>query len=66
MQEIRRSNPPVVTGIYDPNKFWAQHYHSMKLGLKLKYLRIKTIIMVIIIEEELERKSVKYDRVLSK
>ena len=38
----------------------------MKLGLKLKYLRIKTIIMVIIIEEELERKSVKYDRVLSK
>ena len=37
MQEIHRSNPPVVTGICDPNKSWAQQHHSLKLGPKLKY-----------------------------
>ena len=39
MQEIRSSNPPVVTGICDPNKYQARHYCSLKLGLKLKYLK---------------------------
>ena len=38
MQEIRISKPPVVTGILDPNKSRAQHHHSLKLDLKLKYL----------------------------
>ena len=39
MQEICSSNPPVVTGICDPNKSGAQDHHSLKLGLKLKYLK---------------------------
>ena len=38
MQEILSSNPPVVTGSCYPNHFRAQHHHSLKLGLKLKYL----------------------------
>ena len=38
MQEICNSNPPVVTGIFDPNKSRARHHHSWKLGSKLKYL----------------------------
>ena len=29
MQEICSSNPPVVTGIWDPNKLRARHHHSM-------------------------------------
>ena len=37
MQEIC-SSKPVVTGICDPNKSWAWHHCSLKLGLKLKYL----------------------------
>ena len=41
MQEICSSNPPVVTGICDPNKSQAQHHHSLKLGSKLKYLKIQ-------------------------
>ena len=40
MQEIHSSNPLVVTGICDPNKSWAQHHCSLKLGLRLKYLNI--------------------------
>ena len=40
MQEIRNSNPPVVTGICDPNKSRARHHRSFKLGSKLKYLKI--------------------------
>ena len=31
----------MVTGICDPNKSHAQQNHSLKLGLKLKYLNIK-------------------------
>ena len=38
MQEIRSSNPPVVAGICDPNKYWARHHCSLKLASKLKYL----------------------------
>ena len=38
MQEIRSSNPPVVTGICNLNKSRAQHQHSLKIGSKLKYL----------------------------
>ena len=33
MQEIRSSNPPVVTGICDPNKSRARHYRSLKRHL---------------------------------
>ena len=40
MQEIRSSNPPVVTGICDSNKSWARHHRSLKLGSKLKYLKL--------------------------
>ena len=38
MQEIRSSNPPVITGICDPNKSRARHHRSLKLGSKLKNL----------------------------
>ena len=38
MQKIHSLNLPVVTGICDPNKSWAQHLCSLKLGSKLKYL----------------------------
>ena len=41
MQEIRSSNPPVVTGICDPNKSRARHHRSLKLGSKLKHPSIK-------------------------
>ena len=37
MEEIRSSNPSVVTGICDPNKSRARHHRSLKLGSKLKY-----------------------------
>ena len=40
MQEIRSSNPPVVTEICDPNKSRARHHHSLKIGSKLKYIKI--------------------------
>ena len=40
MQEIHSSNPPVVTGISDPNKSWAPHHRSLNFGSKLKYLII--------------------------
>ena len=39
MQEIRSSNPPVVSGICDPNKSRARHHRSLKFGSKLKYLK---------------------------
>ena len=32
------SNPPGVTGICNQSKSRAQRQHSLKLGLKLKYL----------------------------
>ena len=38
MQDIRSSDPPVVTGICDLNKSRARHHHNLKLGLKLRYL----------------------------
>ena len=44
MQEIRSSNPPVITGICDPNKSRAQDHRSLKLGSKLKYLKNKVIL----------------------
>ena len=39
MQDIRSPNPPVVTGICDPNESPARHHCSLKLGSKLKYLK---------------------------
>ena len=45
MQEIRSSNPPVVAGICDPNKYRARHHRSLRLGSKLKYLNLlKTLL----------------------
>ena len=32
MQEIRSSNPPVVTGSCDPYNSQARHHRSLKLG----------------------------------
>ena len=43
MQEIRSSNPPMVTGICDPNKSRARHHRSFKLGSKLKYLNSEKV-----------------------
>ena len=40
MQEIRSSNPPVVTAICNPNKSWAWQHRSFKLDSKLKYLNL--------------------------
>ena len=40
MQEICSSNPPVVTGICDPNKSRAQHHLILKLDSELKYFNI--------------------------
>ena len=40
MQEISSSNSPAFTGIWDPDKSWAQHHHNFKLGSKLKYLKM--------------------------
>ena len=40
MQEICSSDPPVVTGICDPNKSRAQHHLSLKLDSELKYFNI--------------------------
>ena len=39
MQEIRSSNSHMNTGICNPNKSRARHHRSLKLGLKLKYLK---------------------------
>ena len=46
MQDIRSSNPPVVTGICDPNKSRARYHRSLKLGSKLKYLNYLPQILV--------------------
>ena len=35
MQEIRSSNPPVATGICDPNKSRTRHHRSLIFALKL-------------------------------
>ena len=40
MQEICSSDPPVVTGICDPNKSRTQHHLSLKLDSELKYFNI--------------------------
>ena len=40
MQEIRCSNPLVVTGICDPNKSRARHHRSLKLGSKFEVSQI--------------------------
>ena len=40
MQQIRRSNRSVVTGICDPNKSQARHHRSLELDSNLKYLKI--------------------------
>ena len=45
MQEIRNSNPPVVTRICDSNNSWARHHRSLKLYCKysvvyLSYLNL--------------------------
>ena len=40
MQDTGSSNPVVVTRIWNPNKSRAQHHLSLKLGSKLKYLKI--------------------------
>ena len=39
MLEIRSLNPPVDTGICDPNKSQGRHYRSLKLGSKLRHLK---------------------------
>ena len=44
-KQVRSSNPPVVTGIRNPNKSRAQHRRSLKLGSKLNYLNIKDIVL---------------------
>ena len=41
MQEIRSSNPPVVTGICDPNKFRARHHLSFKVHIIAKFQKIE-------------------------
>ena len=43
MQDICSSDPPVVTGICDPNKSQTRHHHGLKLGLKLKYHSISGV-----------------------
>ena len=48
MLEIRSSNPPVVTGICDPNKSRARHHCSFKLGSKLKCLNIILILFLVL------------------
>ena len=40
MQEIRSSDPLAVTGICEPNKSRARHHHSLKLGSRMKYVKI--------------------------
>ena len=40
MQEIQISNPPVATDGCDPNKSRARQHRNLKLGSKLKYLKV--------------------------
>ena len=35
MQEIRSSNPHMVTGICDPNKSWARHNRSFRYAVTI-------------------------------
>ena len=44
MQEIRSSNPPMVTGICDPNKSRPRRHRSLKLGSKLNYVNIDQLL----------------------
>ena len=37
MQDIRSSNPAVVTGICDPNKSQAQHHHMLYHANSMKF-----------------------------
>ena len=41
MQEIYSSNPPVVTGIHNPNKSQARHHRSSKLSVLLRGITSK-------------------------
>ena len=41
MEEIRRSNTPVVTEIVIQNKSRARYYDSLKPGSKMKDLKIE-------------------------
>ena len=50
MQEIRSLNPPVVTGICDPNESRALLRRSLKLGSKLKHLIIKMTAAFVVIK----------------
>ena len=40
MQEIRSSNPPVVTGICDPSKSRARHYRNCDLTKRQQRVRL--------------------------
>ena len=46
MQEFRSSNPPVITGICDPNKSRAQHHRK---GLKVLLFSKKDSILFSIV-----------------
>ena len=49
MQKICSSNPPLDTGICDPNKSQAQHHHSLKLGSTIKFcIRSRLLSLVFI------------------
>ena len=37
-QEAPSWDPPVVTGICDPNKSWARHHCSLKLESKIEHI----------------------------
>ena len=45
-EETHNSNPPVVTGICNPNKSQVRHQHSLKLGSKLKYLKKDQLLLL--------------------
>ena len=49
MQEICSSNPPVVTGICDPNKSQAQHHHIRKCFF-FKYIKCLKSVWINIIK----------------
>ena len=53
MQEIRSSNPPVVTGICDPNKSRARHHRTYVFFffvLDIIYKNNKIVSAIIVIE----------------
>ena len=60
MQEIRSSNPPVVTGICDPNKYRARHHRSLELDLKLKYFNKDSLIINYSFQKPLNNKFMMY------